>query len=71
MAESELINCTEKHFAKAERLHADLEKLVQQRRVDITASRRRMNNLVRELKAMNWVWSRGTDRTDTVGLSRL
>lgn len=62
LAESELINCTEKHFAKAERLHADLEKLVQQRRVDITASRRRMNNLVRELKAMNWVWSRGTDR---------
>lgn len=62
LAESELINCTDKHFAKAERLHADLEKLVQQRRVDITASRRRMNNLVRELKAMNWVWSRGTDR---------
>jgi|EP01043_Picozoa_sp_COSAG02_P064059 hypothetical protein len=21
-----------------------------------------MNNLVRELKSMNWVWSRGTDR---------
>jgi hypothetical protein len=21
-----------------------------------------MNNLVRELKAMNWAWSRGTDR---------
>ena len=62
LAESELINCTGKHFAKAERLHADLEKLVQQRRVDITASRRRMNNLVRELKSMNWVWSRGTDR---------
>ena len=62
MTESELINCTEKHFAKAGRLHADLEKLVQQRRVDITASRRRMNNLVRELKAMKWVWSRGTDR---------
>ena len=62
LSESELINCTEKHFAKAERLHADLEKLVQQRRVDITASRRRMNNLVRELKSMNWVWSRGTDR---------
>ena len=43
-------------------MHADLEKLVQQRRVDITASRRRINNLVRELKSMNWVWSRGTDR---------
>jgi hypothetical protein len=62
LAESELINCTDKLFAKAERLHADLEKLVQQRRVDITASRRRINNLVRELKSMNWVWSRGTDR---------
>ena len=62
LAESELINCAEKYFAKATRLHSDLEKLVQQRRVDIVASRRRMTNLVRELKAMVWVWSRGTDR---------
>ena len=61
-APSELLSCSPPYFAKAERLAEDFTGLVAQRLQDILASRRRIQNLVRELKARQWLWSSGTDR---------
>lgn len=61
-APSELLSCSPPFYVKAERMVKDLETLVAQRQQDLRLSRKRIENIIRDLKTRQWTWSNGKDR---------